>query len=80
MQPAHQPGEFAETTLGKGPTDGENFRFQHDFSVSDVGQIDGQARRELNRLAAQTAGDRHFINAERGTIAGTGDLDRMGAD
>jgi hypothetical protein len=80
VQPTHQPGEFAEPTLGEGPTDWENFRFQHDFSVSDVRQINGRARRELNRLATQTTGNRHFINAERSTIARTGDLDRMGAD
>ena len=38
------------------------------------------ARRQLDRRAAQAAGDRHLVDAERRAVAGAGDLDRMGAD
>jgi hypothetical protein len=55
-------------------------QLQHDFRVGDVRQVDGLARRERDRLAAQPAGDRHLVDPERRAKARAHDLDRMGAD
>ena len=65
---------------GKVQPVGQDFGLQHDLGVGDVGHVDGRARRQRHRLAADAAGDRHLVDAERRAIAGAGDLDRMGAD
>ena len=80
VQPAHQPRELAEAALRPGPAGRQDFRLQHDLGVGDVGHVDGLAGRELDRLAAHAAGDRHLVDAERRAIARAGDLDRMRAD
>ena len=80
MQPAHQPRELAEAALRPGPAGRQDLRLEHDLGIGDIGQVDGLARRELDRRAAQPAGDRHLVDPERSAIAGAGDLDRMGAD
>ena len=80
VQPAHQPRELAEAAFRPGPAGRQDLGLEHDLGVGDVGQVDGRAGRELDRRAAQAAGDRHLVDAERRAIAGADDLDRMRAD
>jgi len=79
VQPAHQPGELAEAPFRPGPAGRQDLRLQHDLGVRDIRQVDGLARRELDRRAAQAAGDSHLVDAERRAIARARDLDWMGA-
>ena len=78
--PPISPRELAEAPFRPGPAGRQDLALQHDFGVGDVGHVDGGAGRKLDRHAAQSAGDRHLVDAERRAVARTGDLDRMGAD
>ena len=80
MQPAHQARELAEAAFRPCPAGGKNLRLKHDLGIGDIRQINRLAWRQLDGLAADAAGNRHLVLAERSTVAGTGDLYGMHAE
>ena len=80
VQSAHQSGELAEAALRLGPADRQDFAFEYDFAVGDVGQVDGLALAQWHGGAADAASDAHFIDADRRAKARAEHFHRVRAD